>query len=473
MPAMAVTIWPPRKYTVHKMYSESNHPSLIIEAVPKARRWCDHTVTSPNVGLTTITKNKISSSDQHHQNAHHGCRHMATSPRRGLRPATSEVVSDARHSCGHMATSPRHNSSTVVRSVEFTPPQPLSLSELRRREMITFMIKSQKQFNKTQEQIMINQEKLNIDFQNELNRLQEMMNLRNSNQDPSIDLYDLEGSDKGDNKIDSLTKEPSNTHLMGDEVISTTPARENDEFIKSSVDDHFPILRESESGGKTRVMETPSFGFHHMPSLRLAAYSPKEVHIEVLSVLWGNRLPILDGSLPLSRKSNQDPSIDLYDLEGSDNGDNKIDSLTKEPSDTLLIGDEVISTIPARENDEFINSSADDLFPILWESKGRKLDVDLPLGEHLDTLSIGDREIDFDLIRDIKELERLLADDPIPVPRVFYEPLGHSDPISRSYDVTFSNPLFDFNVDYTLCYDNPLFDEEFEDISSLDPLSRL
>ncbi|GKC85888.1 hypothetical protein Tco_1141605 [Tanacetum coccineum] len=39
----------------------------------------------------------------------------------------------------------------------------------------------------------------------------------------------------------------------------------------------------------------------------------------------------------------------------------------------------------------------------------------------------------------------------------------------RSYDVTFSNPLFDFNDDYTLCYDNPLFDEEFEDISSLDP----
>ncbi|GKF31548.1 hypothetical protein Tco_0101346, partial [Tanacetum coccineum] len=34
---------------------------------------------------------------------------------------------------------------------------------------------------------------------------------------------------------------------------------------------------------------------------------------------------------------------------------------------------------------------------------------------------------------------------------------------------TFSNSLFDFNDDYTLCYDNPLFDEEFEDISSLDP----
>ncbi|GJW07703.1 hypothetical protein Tco_1570126 [Tanacetum coccineum] len=48
------------------------------------------------------------------------------------------------------------------------------------------------------------------------------------------------------------------------------------------------------------------------------------------------------------------------------------------------------------------------------------------------------------------------------------EPLG-DDSKPRSYDVTFSNPLFDFNDDYTLCYDNPLFDEEFEDISSLDP----
>ncbi|GJX36409.1 hypothetical protein Tco_0247966 [Tanacetum coccineum] len=34
--------------------------------------------------------------------------------------------------------------------------------------------------------------------------------------------------------------------------------------------------------------------------------------------------------------------------------------------------------------------------------------------------------------------------------------------------VTFSNPLFDFNDDFTLCNDNPLFDEEFEGISSLD-----
>nr|GEY08750.1 NAC domain-containing protein [Tanacetum cinerariifolium] len=48
-----------------------------------------------------------------------------------------------------------------------------------------------------------------------------------------------------------------------------------------------------------------------------------------------------------------------------------------------------------------------------------------------------------------------------------YEPLG-DDSKPRSYDVTFSNHLFNFNDDFTLCNDNPLFDEEFRDISSLD-----
>ncbi|GJS93267.1 hypothetical protein Tco_0800235 [Tanacetum coccineum] len=152
------------------------------------------------------------------------------------------------------------------------------------------------------------------------------------------------------------------------------------------------------------------------------------------------------------------------------------------------MGDEVISTIPVRETDEFIKSSVDDLVSILRDSevtydsnlecdmpattplpttdvKEESLDINLPLGEHLDTLSTGDMEVDFNPSKDIEELERLLADDPVPVPRVF--PLGHSDSISRSYDVTFSNPLFDFNDDYSLCYDNPLLDEEFEDISDM------
>nr|GEX37566.1 hypothetical protein [Tanacetum cinerariifolium] len=119
-----------------------------------------------------------------------------------------------------------------------------------------------------------------------------------------------------------------------------------------------------------------------------------------------------------------------------------------EPLDTLLMGDEVISTILERENDEFMKSGVDDLVPILRESELTLdstdlycsmpidpplpcinvvgdviVDIDLLLGEHLDTLSTEDREIDFNPIRDIEELERLLADDPIPVLRVFDEPL--------------------------------------------------
>nr|GEY89655.1 hypothetical protein [Tanacetum cinerariifolium] len=38
-----------------------------------------------------------------------------------------------------------------------------------------------------------------------------------------------------------------------------------------------PFFSLTQSGEKTRVMETLSFGFHHMPSPRPAAYLPKEV----------------------------------------------------------------------------------------------------------------------------------------------------------------------------------------------------
>ncbi|GJR78793.1 hypothetical protein Tco_0149578 [Tanacetum coccineum] len=48
------------------------------------------------------------------------------------------------------------------------------------------------------------------------------------------------------------------------------------------------------------------------------------------------------------------------------------------------------------------------------------------------------------------------------------EPSG-DDSKPRSYDVTFSIPLIDFNDDFTLCNDNLVFDEEFKDISHLDP----
>ncbi|GJX00446.1 hypothetical protein Tco_0184359 [Tanacetum coccineum] len=43
-----------------------------------------------------------------------------------------------------------------------------------------------------------------------------------------------------------LTLEPEDSHIMGDEDLSTIPKKESDEFIKSSVEDLVPIPSESE-----------------------------------------------------------------------------------------------------------------------------------------------------------------------------------------------------------------------------------
>ncbi|GKC45536.1 hypothetical protein Tco_1063258, partial [Tanacetum coccineum] len=154
-----------------------------------------------------------------------------------------------------------------------------------------------------------------MNFQAEMNRLQEMLSLRNSNYDPPVDLYDLEESDEGDMEINSLTTDPSDTLLMGDEVIITTPVRENDEFIKSSIDDLVPIPRESNvtlvcddlecsvpvnTPLPTTDVREENFDINSPLGKHIIPFDESKVHIEVLSVLWGNRLPIPDGSLPLS-----------------------------------------------------------------------------------------------------------------------------------------------------------------------------
>ncbi|GKE24470.1 hypothetical protein Tco_1435982 [Tanacetum coccineum] len=204
-----------------------------------------------------------------------------------------------------------------------------------------------------------------------------------------------------------------------------------------------------------------------------------------------NKLNRLKEMLNL-RNSNQDPPVDLYDLKGSDEGDSEIDSLTMEPFNTFLMGDEIISTITERENDEFIKSSVDDLVLIPRESEVTSvyddLECDMPVTISLPTTDV--REEDFDINSPLGEqvvdflmenvdvaglprhlVKRLfshLVKNPNLTKRMSDEPLGDDSKL-RSYDVTFLNPLFDLNDDYTLCYDNSLFDEEFEDISSLDP----
>ncbi|GKE21499.1 hypothetical protein Tco_1433011 [Tanacetum coccineum] len=198
------------------------------------------------------------------------------------------------------------------------------------------------------------------------------------------------------------------------------------------------------------------------------------------------------------RNSNHDPPVDLYDPERSNNDDIEVTlaytpSLpflaTMEPIDTLLIGDEVISTTPAREIDEFIKSSVNDLVPIPMESEvtsdsNSECDMPTPLPttdvreEDFDINSpLGEQVVDF-LMENVdvaglprhlvKKLFNHLVKNQSLTKRMSDEPLG-DDSKPRSYDVTFSNSLFDFNDNFTLGNDNPLFNEELKDISILDP----
>ncbi|GJV30270.1 NAC domain-containing protein, partial [Tanacetum coccineum] len=134
---------------------------------------------------------------------------------------------------------------------------------------------------------------------------------------------------------------------------------------------------------------------------------------------------------------------------------------TMEPLDALLMGDEVFSTTPIRENNEFVKSSVD-LVPISKESEvtsvcndlecsmpfdspswpctdvlgDEKVDIDLPFGEQVNTLLMGDMEINLNSLRDVGNIGSSLADDPVIIARMSDEPLGNSDSMSRSFDTS-------------------------------------
>ncbi|GKE62210.1 hypothetical protein Tco_1512577, partial [Tanacetum coccineum] len=129
--------------------------------------------------------------------------------------------------------------------------------------------------------------------------------------------------------IEETFSDPTPAVLPKTSTLLVTPLPDSKEISLRGVERFDPFFSLTQSGGKIRVTETPSFGFHHMPSPCPVAYSSEvvmyryyhphltsgdgfdpeikkipsdesKVHIEVLSVLWGNRLLILDSSLPLS-----------------------------------------------------------------------------------------------------------------------------------------------------------------------------
>ncbi|GJZ14558.1 hypothetical protein Tco_0550235 [Tanacetum coccineum] len=185
--------------------------------------------------------------------------------------------------------------------------------------------------------------------------------------------------------------------------------RENDEFIKSSVDDLVPNPK---GVGVDFLME-------NVDVAGLPRHLVKQIFNHLIknpSLTKGmSNEPLGDDSKPRSYDEFKDiSSLDLPELTPV------IDE------STLLV------TLPSP------------YLVVLGDEK-----IDLLLRDDLDTLSTGDREIDFNSSRDIEELERLLADDPVPVPKVFNEPLGNSDSMSRSSETSdlFEELIAEFGLD--------------------------
>ncbi|GJU30695.1 hypothetical protein Tco_1174284, partial [Tanacetum coccineum] len=76
--------------------------------------------------------------------------------------------------------------------------------------------------------------------------------------------------------ISSLNPRES-TLVIGESTLLVTPLLDSKEISLREVERFDPFFSLTQSGEKMRVMETPSFGFHHMSSPRPAAYSPKVV----------------------------------------------------------------------------------------------------------------------------------------------------------------------------------------------------
>ncbi|GKE02149.1 hypothetical protein Tco_1390132 [Tanacetum coccineum] len=151
---------------------------------------------------------------------------------------------------------------------------------------------------------------------------------------------------------------------------------------------------------------------------------------------------------------------------------------TMNPADTVLMGDKDSSTTPARETDQFNESSTGDLVPILRESKVTSdddsecdmLNISLPTTDVREDNFVTFSNPLFDTScydnslydEEFEDISSLGLSDLTPA-------IDETTLLVTPTFMTFSNPLFNLNDDSTLGSDNLLFDKEFKDISSFDP----
>ncbi|GJV46028.1 hypothetical protein Tco_1430564 [Tanacetum coccineum] len=135
---------------------------------------------------------------------------------------------------------------------------------------------------------------------------------------------------------------------------------------------------------------------------------------------------------------------------------------TLEPEDSLIMGNEELSTIPEKESDEFIKFSVEELVPILSESKDTvesDSDCDLTSCDDFSPISIfEEKSVTFSNPLFDSNGDFTSSDD---------ESLSDEDVPEDNFKI-YSNPLFEFDDKYISSDVNPLFNEVLEDIECKD-----
>ncbi|GKA39420.1 hypothetical protein Tco_0731971 [Tanacetum coccineum] len=135
---------------------------------------------------------------------------------------------------------------------------------------------------------------------------------------------------------------------------------------------------------------------------------------------------------------------------------------TLEPMDSLIIGDEELSNIPEKESDELIKSSVEDLVLILSESEDTSesdSDCDLPSCDNISPINVSEeKSVTFSNPLFDSNDDFTSSDD---------ESLSDEDVPEDNFKI-YSKPLFEFDDEYISSDVSPLFDEVLEDIECKD-----
>ncbi|GJS69247.1 hypothetical protein Tco_0702088 [Tanacetum coccineum] len=133
-----------------------------------------------------------------------------------------------------------------------------------------------------------------------------------------------------------------------------------------------------------------------------------------------------------------------------------------EPGDSLIMRDKDLSTIPEKESNAFIKFSVEDLILIPCESEdtsGSDSESDLPSCNDFSPINVSEeKSVTFSNPLFDSNEDFTSSDD---------KSLSVKDVPEDNVKI-YSNPLFKFNDEYIFSDINPLFDEVLEDIESKD-----